>query len=171
MTMFWTRQEGGKHGHRSPNNTGSTERLGRRAPPNVGRGVANSVNVGENPSLNEDLRDCGNSSGRALSKEHKPRRYLHIVPNFHVANERHALRHRDVTVCLEDHHRNGFAGNSETDDQLGDDVETDLLVGDGLDHTDGEGQDNGDGQGKEECPNWHACRPGVNRGDTQGKVD
>lgn len=57
---------------------------------------------------------------------------------------------RCVPVCLEDHHRYGFARDDESDDQLGDDVEADLLVGDGLDHAYGQGEEGGDEEGQEE---------------------
>ena len=156
---------------RSPNDGRSTESLCTGASPD-GRGrVADTVNVVKDPGLHEDLNDSGDSGGGTLAPEHEPRGNLHVVTDLHVVDERHALRHGDVSVRLEDHHGNGLAGNSETDDQFRDDVETDLLVRDGLDHADGQGQNDGDGQGKEKSPNRHSRGPGSDSRNTHGEVD
>lgn len=45
------------------------------------------------------------------------------------------LCHGNVSPGLEHHHRYGSSGEGVTDDQLGDDVEANLLIGDGLNHT------------------------------------
>ena len=48
------------------------------------------------------------------------------------------LGHGNVSPCLKHHHCNGLSGEHVTDDELSDNVETDLLIGDSLDHTDGD---------------------------------
>lgn len=47
---------------------------------------------------------------------------------------------------------NGAAGESITDDQFSNDIETNLLVSDGLDHADWDGIDEGNDKGKNESP-------------------
>ena len=61
-----------------------------------------------------------------------------------VIRELQRLSHCDVTPGLEHHHRDGLAGQGVADDKLRDDIETDLLVSDGLDHADGDDVDEGD---------------------------
>ena len=56
-----------------------------------------------------------------------------------VRSERKSLCHSNVAPGLEHHHSDGLAGEQVTDDQLGDDVQTDLLVSDGLNDTNGDG--------------------------------
>ena len=63
-------------------------------------------------------------------------RNLHVVANLEIVGELQGLSHGDVTPGLEHHHSDGLAGEQVTDDQLSDDVQTDLLVSDSLDHTD-----------------------------------
>ena len=53
-----------------------------------------------------------------------------------VGSERQCLRHGDVAPSLEHHHCDWPSGQSVTNNQLRDDVESDLLVGDSLDHAD-----------------------------------
>ena len=66
-------------------------------------------------------------------------RNLHVMTQFEVRTEGESLGHGDVTPGLEHHHSDGLAGEQVTDDQLSDDVQTDLLVSDGLDDTNGDG--------------------------------
>ena len=61
------------------------------------------------------------------------------MTQLEVTRERQGLSHGDVTPGLEHHHSDGLAGEQVTDDQLSDDVQTDLLVSDGLNDTNGDG--------------------------------
>jgi hypothetical protein len=57
------------------------------------------------------------------------------VTQLEVRGESKRLSHRDVTPSLKHHHGNRMARESVSDDEFGNDVETDLLIGDCLDHT------------------------------------
>ena len=58
------------------------------------------------------------------------------MAELEVGREEQSLRHGDVTPGLEHHHRNRTTGECVTNDKLGNDIETDLLVGHGLDDSD-----------------------------------
>ena len=63
-------------------------------------------------------------------------RNLHVMTKFEVGCKLQGLRHRDVAPGLEHHHSNRATRERITNDELGDDIEANLLVGDGLDNTD-----------------------------------
>ena len=63
------------------------------------------------------------------------------MAELEVRRELQSLGHGDVTPGLEHHHCDGAAGQRVTDDELSNDVETDLLVGYGLDHANGDDVD------------------------------
>jgi hypothetical protein len=113
-------------------------------------------------------------------------RNLHVVTKLEVRSERKCLRHRDITPSLEHHHSDRPARKSVADHELGNDVQTDLIVGDSLYHTDGDDineRDNLDAssqlravmrcletyQSEDERPHWHLCRPDLNHNDTKDK--
>lgn len=101
-------------------------------------GRAQVFNVGEHPRLHTELHRAGNDSGDDLTEEHRARCNLHVVAELKVTRELKRLHHGDITPCLEHHHRNRTARKGISDDQLRDDVEPNLLVRDGLNHTDGD---------------------------------
>lgn len=70
-------------------------------------------------------------------------RDLHVVTELEVRREEQSLSHGDVTPGFEHHHRNRATGEGITDDKLGYNVETDLLVSDGLDDADRNNVDEG----------------------------
>ena len=61
------------------------------------------------------------------------------MTQLEVGSKLQSLRHRDVTPGLEHHHGNGTTRKRVTDDELGNDVQADLLVGDSLDNANGDG--------------------------------
>ena len=65
------------------------------------------------------------------------------MAELEVGREEQSLRHGDITPGLEHHHSNRTTGECVTNDKLGNDIETDLLVGDGLDDTDRDDVDEG----------------------------
>lgn len=55
------------------------------------------------------------------------------MSKFEVTHKAEGLAHGDVAECLEDHESKGTSGLDIAKHELGQDVETDLVVGDGLD--------------------------------------
>ena len=51
-----------------------------------------------------------------------------------VRSERQSLSHGDITPSLEHHHRDGSSGETITNDELGNDVESNLLIRNSLNH-------------------------------------
>ena len=60
------------------------------------------------------------------------------------------LRHGNVTPSLKHHHREGAPWEGISNDQLSNDVETDLLVRDSLNHSDGNNIEERDHESKDE---------------------
>ena len=71
-------------------------------------------------------------------------RNLHVVAELKVGRELQSLSHRNVTPSLEHHHGDWATRESVADDQLSNNVETDLLVGNSLDDTNGDDVHEGD---------------------------
>ena len=71
---------------------------------------------------------------------------------FHVRDVDETVVHGHVTEGLEKHHGDGAAGKHVTEDHLSDDVETGLLVGNGLDDTDGDDEEDGEKDGEDVGP-------------------
>lgn len=61
------------------------------------------------------------------------------MPKLEVTRELKCLNHCDVTPSLEHHHCDRLSGQCITDNQLGNDIEADLLIRDGLNHANGDG--------------------------------
>lgn len=97
---------------------------------------AEVLNVGEHPGLHTELHSASNDSGDNLAEEHRTMCDLHVMAELEVARELKRLHHSNITPCLEHHHRNRAARKGVADDQFRDDVEPNLLVRNGLDHTD-----------------------------------
>ncbi len=99
---------------------------------------ADVFNVREHPCLHTELRRPREHRRDHLAPEHRARRDLHVVAEFEVRDELDGLEHGDVSPRLEQHHRDGSAREHVPDDELGDDVEPNLLVRDSLDHAYGD---------------------------------
>jgi hypothetical protein len=84
----------------------------------------------EHPCLNTELNGTGNDGRDDLAGEHGPGRNLHVMTELEIRGERKSLGHGNVTPGLEHHHGDGTSGKCVSDDEFGNDVETDLLVGD-----------------------------------------
>lgn len=63
------------------------------------------------------------------------------MAELHVRGESQGLGHGDVAERLEQHHCEWAARHPVADNQLGDDIESNLLVRDSLNHTDWNGVD------------------------------
>ncbi len=135
----------------TPDDAGGAEHLGGGADEAVLlRGVAHVLDVGEHPRLDAELRGAGDDGGDDLAPEHRLGRDLHVVAELEIGGEGERLRHGDVTPGLEQHHGDGASGEAVTDDQLGDDVQANLLIRDSLDHADGDDVEEGDDEREDE---------------------
>ena len=74
------------------------------------------------------------------------------LTEFQVLREVHALGHANIAVGLEQHHRHWTTGLHVTDDKLGNNIQTDINVGRGLDNAERNKPDDGDDEGNEERP-------------------
>ena len=129
-----SRQKRGKGDVRdnTPDDGSSAEHSGARADESVaGLRRAHAVDVAEHPSLDTELGGKSDTGSDDLSPEHGTGRDLHVVAKLEVGGEGKALGHGDVAPGLEHHHGDGSARKGVTDDEFGDDVETDLLAGEG----------------------------------------
>lgn len=89
--------------------------------------------------MHAELYSASNDGSGDLTEEHWPMRDLHVVAQLEIAREIQRLRHGNIAPCLEQHHRNRAARKGVSDDQFRDDVEPNLLVCNGLDHTNRDG--------------------------------
>ena len=107
-------------------------------------GCTDILDVREHPCLDTELSSAGEGGRDDLSPEHRAGSDLHVVANLEVSDEAKGLCHGNITPCLEHHHGHRATGESVADDQLRDDVKTDLLVGNSLDDANGDDVDEGD---------------------------
>lgn len=128
-----------------------------------GLGGADSLNVGKHPVEDADLGDGGDERGDDLDGEHDARRDLHVVAELEVGGELDALGGGDVAVGDEDHVGDGAAGKGDAADELADEVDAAVLVGDGHDDAVGDEEDGADCEGEEKAV------PGEVDGIAEGK--
>lgn len=74
------------------------------------------------------------------------------MSKFEVAHEAESLAHGDIPKCLEDHQSKRAAGLDVAEYEFGQDVETDLVVGDGLNNSNRQREAEGDCYGQQERP-------------------
>lgn len=131
------------------------------------RGTAHVGYIGKHPGLNAKLDGPGNYRSNHLTYKHRPRRYLHVMAKFEIGGELKCLEHRDVSPSLEHHHSKGTARYSVANNQFRDNIETDLLVGDSLDHTNGDDVEVCDQKSQHETPNREFGWPNLNTDDAE----
>ena len=152
----------------TPNNAGSAEYLRRWANETVLLGgIADFRNITEHPCLYPKLNGTSDDGGNDLGPKHRLWRNLHVVTELEIRREGEGLSHSDVTPRLEHHHGDRAAGEAITNDELGDNVQTNLLVGDGLDHADGNDIEEGDDESEDEPLDRELSLPTFNDGDTE----
>lgn len=140
-------------GNNTPDDGGGTEHGGRQANESVILVArAHIFDVGEHPRLDTELSGQSDDGGNNLSPEHGTWGDLHVVTKLEVRSEGKTLSHGDISPSLEHHHGDGATGKGVTNDELSNDVKTDLLIGDGLDHADGDDVDEGDQERNDEGP-------------------
>lgn len=99
-----------------------------------------------------DLDKAREGCGHHLRHEHGARRNLHVVAKLQIRHERQSLAHGDVAKGLEDHERQGPSGLDVTKNELSQDIETDLVVCNGLYDSDGQGKTKGNDHSQQESP-------------------
>lgn len=114
--------------------------------------TADIGNGTEGPVHDTDLNNRGPQTSNHLGGKGDTGRNLHVVTKLHVLQKEQSLQHGNVTVCLEQHHGHGASRLHVTDDELGNDVKTDLDVGRGLHNTARNEPDTADDQRHEESP-------------------
>ena len=68
------------------------------------RRVTKIRNVIEHPCLHTELGSTNDDSGYNLAEEHEARRNLHVMAKFQVRREYHGLKHRIISIVLEQRH-------------------------------------------------------------------
>lgn len=116
-----------------------------------GLGRAEALDVCKHPVEDADLGDGGDESGDDLDEEHDARGDFHVVPELEVGGELDALGGGDVAIGDKDHVGDGAAGKGDAADELADEVDAAVLVGDGHDDAVGDEEDGADGEGEEEA--------------------
>jgi len=156
----------------TPDDGGDVEDLSTWARVSVGLIISTDIlNAAESPVVNGDLDNGGPEHSYALSSPHCAGRNLHVVTHLEILEEIQGLGHGDVTVTLEHHHGQWATWKHVSDNELGDDVKTNLPVGDGLDHTDRDEEDNWDQHADDECPPCHVSIPVETDNQGQGEED
>lgn len=115
-----------------------------------GLGRAQAGDVGEEPVEDADLGEGGDEGGDHLHCEEETGRDFHVVAEFEVRGEFDALGRGDVRVGDEDHVGDGAAGEEFPGDELADQVEGGVLIGDGHDDAGGDEEDGGDAEGEQD---------------------
>ena len=106
---------------------------------------------------------------------------LHVVPELEVRRKCKSLSHGDVAPRLEHHHRNRAPRKCIANNEFGNNIQPNLLVGNGLDHADRNDIDKSwsrarlitlslacditgrtDNKREHECPDWELSRPDFN---------
>ena len=107
---------------------------------------AEARNVDEHPVKNTNLCQTRDEGSHHLNVKEKLWRDLHVMPELEIGGELNPLSRTDVAVGYKNHIRYGTTGEYNTANELADEVETAVLIGDG--HDDGYGQehDSGDTQ-------------------------
>lgn len=148
-----TRGEDTLRSNDTPDNGGVEKYTTVGAAEMVGLGLGADIgNSTEGPVHDSNLDDGAPQTRNHLSGKGDTRRNLHVVTKLHVLQEEQSLVHGNVTVCLEQHHGHGASRLHVTDDEFGDDVETDLDVGCGLHNTARNKPETADDQRDKESP-------------------
>jgi len=156
----------------TPDYRGSPEHLRTGANETIFlRDTAHVRYIGKHPGLNAKLDCPGNCTSNHLTCKHLSRRNLHVVSKFEVGGELKCLVHRDVSPSLEQHHGERATRNCVADDQFSDNIETDLLVGDSLDHTDGDDINERNHETQHETPDWELGWPNFDSDDAEYEHD
>lgn len=113
-----------------------------------GVGGADALDVGEHPVQHADLRDGRDEGGDDLDEEHESGRDFHVVPKLEVGGKLDALRGGNIAVGDKDHVCNGAAREYDAADELADEVDAAVLVGDGHDDAVGDEEYGADGEGQ-----------------------
>lgn len=79
------------------------------------------------------------------------------------------LIHSDVAPCFEHHHCHWTAGKPISNNQLGDNVQPNLLIGDRLNHSNGDDVEERNDEGEDEPLDGEFGLPDLDRDNTESK--
>lgn len=115
---------------------------------------ADSRNVVEHPIENADLRKTGDDGNRELELEQDAWWNLHVVAEFEVRGELESLRGGNVSESRENHVCDGASREHDATDELADEIDTALLVGDSHHYADRDEQNCTNAQCQQESVPW-----------------
>lgn len=137
-----SRRELSRRTDNTPDDTRGSKHLRARADESaLLRLLTHPRDIAEHPRLHAKLGRPSDDGSNDLRREHRAGWELHVMTKLEVRCEGEGLKHGDVTPGLEQHHCDGTAGEGIADDELGNNVQTDLLIGDSLNHTNGNNVD------------------------------
>ena len=116
--------------------------------------LASCANTGDLHRLvveNGCTDESGNEGGEHLTTEGDPRRNVGVMSEFEILGEVEGVQGSHVSIEFEVDHRSGVTGIPETTEQLGDDVESDLYIGNCHDDTTGNAEDHGEEHAIQRC--------------------
>ena len=110
------------------------------------RGIrcANALNVADEEVVGRNLNDRKPEDSDELSAEHGTGWDFHVMAKFHVRRVRESVVLHHVTVTLKHHHCKWSSWLHITDNELGDNIETRSIGGDGVYHSDWNKEDRTD---------------------------
>ena len=108
------------------------------------------------------MNKTGPYRGDDLGKEHGTLGYLEIMTELQVAEEGMGLIHGDVTICLEEHHRDWPSRLHVSDDVFSEDVQAEVNIGCCVNDTNGYRPDNRDQETYDKRPPRQVGGPTTN---------
>ena len=91
------------------------------------------------------------------------------MTKLEIRSERQSLGHGDITPGFEHHHGNWASRKTITDNQLSNNIETNLLIGDSLNHSDGNDVEESDDKCKDEPLYGELSFPTLDDSNTKGE--
>lgn len=121
----------------------------------VDDGSVKVLALGGDDRVEDGIVDDGTDNGSpALSGKHESWRDFEVVAELEIGCEQESLVLGHVSVALEGDVGDWATWKHVTADELGQNVETDLEVGDGLDDTGWDDHDESDQHGDDDTPPW-----------------
>ena len=127
--------------------------------------------VREHPLLCARSDNAENEDGHTLHRKHRPGGDFHVMPKLELPRKCHRLHHRDEKDSLEYHVGDGASGKEVPSHDLGHDIQPNLLVGDGCDHSNGYAEDSANSEGDEGGPYGELCGEYFDGADEEDKGD
>jgi len=114
--------------------------------------------VDKHPVKHGNLGERGDDGGDNLHAEQDARRDLHVVAKLQVGCELDTLGRGNVAVGNKDHVSDRTAREYGARDELADQVDAAVLVGDGHDDADGDEEHAANAEGQQQAVPWEVDR-------------